>query len=121
MADLNARQKIQDAEQEVTDLKQAYLRSFGWDCTSNTPGAYWLWRRDFVSDDAARHKRWKDAGPGPLGWPSEPKPYGVITAPLDLAVSITMRSLDDDLDQDGDPETPRITHESLEREQANTE
>lgn len=121
MAKLNERQLIQDAERDIAEMRKDYLRKFGWSLTCNIPGSFWMWRRDFAKDDAARHKRWKDAGPGPLGWPSEPQPYGVITAPLDLAVSITERELDDDLDQDGNPETPRITYESLEREQADAE
>lgn len=87
--------QITEAESEIENLQRAYLRRWGWDCTCNTPGSFWLWRRDFTPEDVARHARWKEAGPGPMGWPSEPRPYGVITAPTDLAVSITARSLDE--------------------------
>jgi hypothetical protein len=89
------RRQIDEAEQEVEQMKQAYLRRFGWDLTCNTPGSYWLWRRDFATEDAASHRRWEERGPGPLGWPSQPRPYGVITASLDLAVSMTERFLDE--------------------------
>lgn len=87
--------QIGEAESKVEELKRNYLQRFGWESTCNTPGSYWLWRRDFTNEDVERHKRWKDRGAGPLGWPSEPRPYGVITASTDLAVSITVRSLDD--------------------------
>lgn len=88
------RHMIQDAQQEIESMKADYLRRFGWELTCNTPGSYWVWRRDFAAEDAERHKNWKDRGPGPLGWSSEPRPYGVITAPLDLAVSMTEGCLD---------------------------
>lgn len=90
--------QIEEAEQRVQDLQTHYLRRFGWEHTCNTPGSFWLWRRDFAVEDAATHARWKERGPGPMGWPSEPHPYGVITAPTDLAVSITVRSLDEQLE-----------------------
>lgn len=87
--------QIGEAEQIVDELQQNYLCRWGWESTCNTPGSYWLWRRDFAKEDAERHARWKERGPGPLGWPSEPRPYGVITATADLAVSMTVNSLDD--------------------------
>ncbi len=88
-------QEIQEAEARVEELKGNYLRRWGWILTCNIPGSYWMWRRDFAAEDAERHRRWRERGPGPLGWPSEPKPYGVITAGLDQAVSITARALDE--------------------------
>jgi hypothetical protein len=108
-----ARQKITNAESELEDAKRAYLRKFGWNLTCSTPGSYWVWRRDFAQEDAAAHARWKERGPGPLGWPSEPQPYGVITAPTDLAVSMTERALDEEIEQDGDPETSAIKADDL--------
>lgn len=86
---------ILEAEHEITNRQQAYLERWGWKNTCNTPGSYWLWQRDFAHEDAETHARWKAAGPGPYGWPSEPQPYGVITASTELAVSMTVRSLDD--------------------------
>lgn len=109
MAKLTLRQQITEAEGEVEDLKRAYLYRFGWSCSSNTPGAYWLWRRDFADLDAQRAKWDKAHDAGKPGKPSISPPYGVITAPTDLAVSITQSALDEEIDQDGDPETPAIT------------
>lgn len=114
MAALNARQRLEEAKREVEECERAYLKRFGWEITCNTPGSYWLWRRDFAAEDVATHARWKAQGPGPLGWPSEPQPYGVITAPTDLAISITERALDEEIDQDGDPDTKVITLADLE-------
>lgn len=116
MAKLTRYQKIQEAIAEVRSLQQQYLQTHGWTYTCNIPGAYWLWRRDFAVEDAARHARWKERGPGPLGMPSEPRPYGVITADEDLAVSITRKELDDEVDQDGDPDTPVMTAEDWAKE-----
>lgn len=87
--------QIEEAEQEVESLKHSYLRRFGWDNTSNTPGSFWLWRRDFAKEDAERHTNWAKRPPGPYGKSSEPRPYGVITASIDLAVSMTVRCLDE--------------------------
>lgn len=87
-------QQIEDATSELGALKHAYLRRHGWSLTCNTPGSYWLWTRDFASEDAARLAAWEAAGPGPLGWPSKPQPYGRITAGLDMAVNMTRQVLD---------------------------
>lgn len=108
MADFTLKQQIENAREHLEDLKRDYLAGHGWEYTCNTPGSFWLWRRDFATEDAARHSMWKQRGPGPYGWPSEPRPYGVITANTDLAVSITERELDCEVDQDGDPETPYV-------------
>lgn len=85
---------IEAARARASDLGDAYLRKFGWSLTCNTPGAYWLWRRDFGPEDVERHRRWKERGPGPMGWPSEPKPFGVITGTRALAVEMTAKVLD---------------------------
>lgn len=87
--------QIEEAEQTLEAAKRDYLDRWGWKMTCNTPGSYWVWRRDFAKEDTERHARWKERGPGPLGWPSEPHPYGIITASLDLAVSMTVGGLDD--------------------------
>ena len=89
------RLEITEAEQILEGLKRDYLLRFGWTETCATPGSCWLWRRDFAAEDAASHARWKEAGPGPYGWQPEPRPYGIITAQTDLAVSMTERCLDD--------------------------
>ena len=90
--------EIQGLEGHLDNVRNDYLRRWGWTLTCNTPGAFWLWRRDFDDDDAARHDRWLQRGPGPRGWPSEPKPYGIITAPTDLALSITRKHLDQQIE-----------------------
>lgn len=82
--------QIEAAEQEVEYLKATYLRRFGWNHTSTTPGSYWLWKRDFADVDA-KGKAWHDAHPKA----SPHQPYGVITAGTDLAVSMTVRCLDE--------------------------
>ncbi|SNT20275.1 hypothetical protein [Sphingopyxis indica] len=98
--------KIEAAKNALENVKTDYLRRWGWKQTCNTPGSFWLWQRDFSEEDAAAHARWKARGPGPLGMPSEPRPFGIITAPIDLAVSMTARFLDEQLElaEEGDDE-----------------
>lgn len=88
---------IEDAEQALLYVQQAYVRRFGWKITCNTPGAYWLWQRDFKDEDAKALKWWTDTceRKPPLGNPSMPTPIGVMTVPLDYAVSMTRKVLDD--------------------------
>lgn len=88
--------EIEELSFALQEKQEAYLRRYGWELTCNTPSALWMWRRDFTSEDAVRHLRWKEAGPGPRGWPSEPKPYGVITATLEIALRMTMAVLDEE-------------------------
>lgn len=45
---------IQVCEHNLSSTKDAYLRAHGWKPTSNTPGCYWLWRRDFSDVNARR-------------------------------------------------------------------
>lgn len=113
MAEFTLRQKISNAQDHAADLQHQYLQVHGWQQTCNTPGSYWLWKRDFADEDAARHARWEKRGPGPLGLPSEPRPYGVVTADTELALGMTMKELDDEIDQDGDPESPALTAEDF--------
>lgn len=84
---------IEATEQEVENLRVAYLHRFGWQQTCNTPGSFWLWRRDFADVDAKRLEWWSKAK-GPHGKPSKPLPFGVIWADLTLAVAMTLRELD---------------------------
>jgi hypothetical protein len=82
--------QIEDAKSALEDMKKAYLRRFGWTCTSSMPGSYWLWRRDFADVDAQRmasHEKHK--------FPSKPQPYGVITADTELAIAMTRATLDE--------------------------
>jgi hypothetical protein len=87
--------EIETEQQMVEDLQKSYLRRWGWVETCSTPGSYWLWRRDFADVDAQR-KAWDDEHEaGKPGKPSPSVPYGVVTAPLDLAISMTVRCLDE--------------------------
>ena len=86
--------EVEDLEFELQEKKRAYLRRFGWSMTCHTPGSYWMWRRDWAVEDAAAHARWVERGAGPLGMPSEPKPYGIVCVPEDIAVATTVRCLD---------------------------
>lgn len=89
-------EQIEAARDKLTELNRAYLQRFGWVETCNIPGSYWLWRRDFAAEDSATHAAWVSRGPGPMGWPSEPKPWGAITAGIDMAVNITRAAMDPD-------------------------
>ncbi len=82
--------EIEAAEQEVEYLKRFYLRRWGWVETSETPGSYSLWWRDFTDLDAKR-KAFHDAHPTT----SKPRAYGIVWAATDLAISITVRCLDE--------------------------
>lgn len=87
--------QIEAAQQEVSDLQHAYLQRWGWEMTCNTPGSYWVWRRDFADIDAGR-KAWDDEhDAGKPGKPSASRPYGIVTAPTELAISMTVRCLDE--------------------------
>jgi hypothetical protein len=89
--------KILEAEENLQSLKRQYLSRFGWTETCNTPGSYWLWIRDFSDIDAAR-SAWHAEHPKT----SPPQPFGVVTASIDLAISMTTRCLD---------EQPELTEE----------
>lgn len=88
---------LERAEMEVERLKSAYLERWGWHHTSNTPGSVWIWRRDFADVDA-KSRAWHEAHPAA----SPHAPLGVITAPTDTAIYMTLRSLDHqpELEQD---------------------
>ena len=38
---------IDRAQERLNDRKDAYLRDRGWRQTSDNPGSYWLWSREF--------------------------------------------------------------------------
>ena len=80
---------IEDAEARTSDLQEAYLRRWGWQCTCDFPGAYWVWWRDFSDVDAGRNA-WADEHGRP-----RPRQYGVIYVPKDMAVAITVGTLDE--------------------------
>jgi glutamate mutase epsilon subunit len=96
---------IEAAENALREAQRSYLKRFGWTQTCNTPGSFWLWMRDFAAEDKQRHAWWKKAsadlaelrkrGRTTRRPPSEPRPYGVITADTEMAVQMTVRTLDD--------------------------
>lgn len=89
---------ILDAEADLSEVKERYLRRFQWSWTCNTPGSFWIWRRDFADYDKQRHDEWLGHSWGPLGRPNAPIPYGVIAVSLDMAVAMTRATLDTDKD-----------------------
>lgn len=102
---------IEDAEAHLTSTKESYLRRWGWTLTCGTPGAYWLWKRDFAAEDRRRLRRWRDRkrraeAKGERYTPSRPHPYGAITADRDLAVSMTVRALDSQPELEGQSDEP---------------
>lgn len=90
---------IEAAKSEVTQLKGRYLQRFGWKSTCNTPGAYWLWERDFRNEDAERARIVKERN-----LPSPALQYGVMRVPEDIAVSMTVRCLDKQPENNEDSE-----------------
>lgn len=84
---------VEGAEQVYEGYKRDYLRRWGWEETCSTPGSFWLWKRDFADYDKkmrAIHRR--------LKLPGTFRPYGVISAPTDLAISMTLNCLDEQLE-----------------------
>lgn len=94
--------RIEALEANLEAAKRDYLTRWGWQQTCNTPGAYWLWRRDFRQEDQARRRSWRRRKPGPLGKPSAPEPYGIVTADTELAIRMTLANLDMRLELAGD-------------------
>lgn len=106
---------IERAKEQVEELQKAYVQQYGWTTTSSTPGSFWLWQRNFADVDKERLDWWiKHTTPTQreaqetrtrmpaAGWgPSKPEPYGLVGVPLDIAVSMTFRTLD--LTRFGDP------------------
>jgi hypothetical protein len=82
--------EVEAAEAEVEIAKQAYLRRWGWKQTCSTPGSYWLWSRDFADYDAKFDAFYATHPDKP-----RPVPTGTLKLPIDLAVSMTARALDE--------------------------
>lgn len=79
--------KILKLENDLNDARRDYVRSHGWNETCNTPGSFWMWKRDFSDvDEVMKANHPKTASPF--------QPYGMVMADLDLAVSMTARELD---------------------------
>lgn len=82
--------EIVDAERALQTKQKDYLRRWGWVETCSTPGSYWMWRRDFADYDA-KFDQWYAKHPDR----QRPAPTGVLTLPLDIAVSMTISALDE--------------------------
>ena len=39
--------KIERLRERANDLRDSWLRSRGWSHTSETPGCYWMWQREW--------------------------------------------------------------------------
>ena len=76
-------------ENKLKESQSNYLRLHGWQRTCNTPGSFWMWKRDFADVDEKRQ-----AYHPPKASPFQP--YGVIMADTEMAVTMTMRALDID-------------------------
>jgi len=79
---------VEELEERLEQEKRSYLRDRGWECTSQTPGCLWLWRRDFADVDARRAARHPSTA-------SPFVPYGVIAgATTDVALHMTRSELE---------------------------
>jgi hypothetical protein len=99
--------QIEQAERDLLSLRWAYLKRWGWEHTCHNPGSYWLWRRDWTSDDEAALARWHERNakreaeriehghPYTPNSPTPPQPYGMACVPMDIAIQMTLRTLDD--------------------------
>ena len=90
--------EIEQRKEAVIAAKKAYLRRFGWTETCSTPGAFWLWKRDFKNEDVKRLKNFHINFPDydSTKRPNPPHIFGQIMVGLSMAVSITSRELDQD-------------------------
>lgn len=83
---------IDNLEHALNNARRDYLVRHGWRETSNTPGSFWLWRRDFADVDKKRETHYRPPG-------SAFHPYGIITADTDMAVKMTANELDQDVSE----------------------
>ena len=75
---------IYEAIADLEEVEREFLNFWGWNRTCNTPGSFWMWRRDFCDVDSLRLSHWEARQT-----PSKPQPYGVITASRSSAISMT--------------------------------
>lgn len=88
-----SREDVLKARHELSDIEDAYLKQWGWKCTSHTPGSYWLYVRSFEDYD----KKWDkwNAKVAETGRGSPHKPYGTLTCDRVHALKITLGCLDE--------------------------
>lgn len=84
---------VEAAASAHQQAQESYLQRWGWSRTCNTPGAFWMWRRDFADVDAERAKNRPEA-----------TPYGIMTVSRDTAVAMTIKCLDERDEDQGDHE-----------------
>ena len=92
--------EIENQAAILQGLRENYLKRWGWQITCNTPGSYWLWWRDWKVEDEERTKGWErrqKQKKTPNGT-RPPKPYGIVCVGMDLAVSMTISVLDEQLE-----------------------
>lgn len=89
--------EIETAQLALEAARASYLRRWGWVQTCRTPGAYWLWQRDFADYDA-KFDSFYAAHPDR----QRPAPTGAMTLPTDLAVGMTIQALDEQPELAGD-------------------
>ena len=106
------RDTIVKLENSLEAAKWDYLKRFGWAQTCHSPGAYWVWVRDWKAEDEAALENWHHRNAIRLAEieehgrahtpnsPRKPEPYGRVMAGLDMAVSMTRNVLDRDNDDD---------------------
>lgn len=75
-------------ENQLLSARQSFLTAHGWSSTCQTPGSFWLWKRDFTAEDAARQERY-----AANGFAEKFYPYGVITTGMETAIQMTVREL----------------------------
>lgn len=78
---------ILSLENQLEVSRTQYLRMHGWERTCNTPGSFWMWKRDFSDIDEKRRAS-HPATASPF------QPYGLIMAETETAVMMTIRVLD---------------------------
>lgn len=86
---------IDTAERALIARRHGFLEAMGWKLTCNTPGSYWLWRRDFADVDA----RWKAIEIAKVArdgkaFPSPHPVIGVIVCNEDSAITMSRAILD---------------------------
>lgn len=92
--------RICELENQLLSARRSFLTAHGWSSTCQTPGSFWMWKRDFTPEDDERAKRYIANGFG-----DKFHPYGIITTGMETAIQMTVRELVPEPDEnDADPE-----------------
>ncbi len=91
--------KMERLDKEFKAAQAEYLRQYGWEHTSATPGSIWLWRRDFIREDdmiVRNHNKLvatvRMQGREYKG--SNAMTHGVVLSDMETALMITYRYLE---------------------------